>query len=500
MSIPARIGPYAIVRPLGAGGMAETFVAERRGPGAFVQRVCLKRIRADQASDPELVRQFMAEAALAARLRHATIASVLDFGEDRGVLYMALELIDGVDLRELIRRTPEGLPSAVVVYIAVELCTALDVAHGAEGGGIVHRDVSPSNVLVSTEGEVKLADFGIARAELAPSHTRTGIVRGKVPYMAPEYARTARLDARADLFSLGVLLHECAYGVRPFDGATDLETLERATRGERITPPARGEPLPDGFEAILSHLLAPDPGERFAGAGAALEALLSLPSDPRARRELGSRVSAARPAVESTPTDPFATTASERASIASDATTRTLESAAGLSSLPRRKRGPLLALGAAACAAGVALALGWSRPAEPAAATGSSEPSASPSLPSTPGAAPPAPLARTPEPPHAASTEAPVLRPLALEPATAPHAEAPAPDAGAPAPSRARARLEVVVVPWGRVFVNDQALGAAPVSLQLRAGTHHVRAESPNGVTRKRIELRPGERRRLEFR
>src|SRR5688572_5910938 len=110
----SRVGPYSVLRPLGAGGMAETFVAERRGPGAFVQRVCLKRIRTDMATDPELVRQFMAEAAIAARLRHASIASVLDFGEDEGVLYMAIELIDGVDLRELVRAAPNGLPAAIV--------------------------------------------------------------------------------------------------------------------------------------------------------------------------------------------------------------------------------------------------------------------------------------------------------------------------------------------------------------------------------------------------
>lgn len=486
MTALSRIGPYSVLRPLGAGGMAETFVAERRGPGAFVQRVCLKRIRTDMASDPELVRQFMAEAAIAARLRHATIASVLDFGEDQSVLYMAIELIDGVDLRELIKHAHAGLPSSLVVYIAVELCTALDVAHG---NSVVHRDVSPSNVLVSTEGEVKLADFGIARAETTPSHTRTGIVRGKVPYMAPEYARTGRFDARADLFSLGVLLHECAYGERPFDGATDLETLERATRGERTPMPARDEPLPEGFENILTHLLHPDPDQRFAKASAALEALLSLPSDPRARRELGIRVSALRPA-HSDDDPSYASTSLARVSPVANShqTTRTLESAE--LAVPRRKTGPIIALAAAALAVSVAFAM-WMRAPDASARPSDGAAAAAP-IATKPAVAPQSPL------PPAAPAE-PVLRPVGAEPAPAADAtSAPAADKGG---KQARlARLVVVVMPWGEVYVDDVRITGKPPTAMLPAGTYDVRAEPPTGTVRRRVELRAGEHKVVEFR
>lgn len=461
--------------------MAETFVAERRGPGEFVQRVCLKRIRADLANDPELVRQFMAEAAIAARLRHATIASVLDFGEDDGVLYMAIELIDGVDLRELIHSSPSGLPAALVLYIGIELCTALDIAHGAQGGAVVHRDVSPSNVLVSREGEVKLADFGIARTEAGPVHTRTGIVRGKVPYMAPEYARTGRFDVRADLFSLGVLLHECAYGVRPFDGATDLETLERAMRGERIAVPARKEPLPESFESILTHLLHADPDQRFDRAGAALEALLALPSGPRARRDLGARVSALLPGRQDA--DSYASTALAAVAARHDASavTRTLESELVV---PKRRVGPWVALTLAACALGLAVAMwlqrapaiandaGSVKPTQDGTGTGaaSAEPARAPAV------------EQAPKPPSD-----PVLRPVA--------------EASAPPPSEVEpARVEVIVVPWGRVFVNDAPAGTAPTTLKLAPGTYNIRVEGPNGTDRRRVELSAGEHRRIRFR
>jgi serine/threonine protein kinase len=487
----SRIGPYTVLKPLGAGGMAETFVAERRGPGAFVQRVCLKRIRAELESDPELVRQFMAEAAIAARLRHTNIASVLDFGEDQGVLYMAIELIDGVDLREVIKHAPSGLPSALVIYVAVELCTALDVAHGAPSGSVIHRDVSPSNVLVSTEGEVKLADFGIARAEETPSHTRTGIVRGKVPYMAPEYARTGRFDARADLFSLGVLLHECAYGSRPFDGATDLETLERATRGERWAVPERSEPLPEAFVTVLDHLLAPEPDQRFASGGAALEAMLSLPSDPRARRELGARVTAIRGPV--THDDSYASTQLAAARPSDPlAATRTLASASR-PALPRR-RGPLLALRAAAGTLLIAAALWLGKQAVPSMAEHALEP-----------IEPPAPVLAAQAPAVDRPPPDPVLRPTTAEPSvqSATAASSSPLDAGHADQAQDQAAslgtLKVIVLPYGTVFVNDELAGDAAKEIRLRPGSYAVRVVTPNGVYQRRVELRAGKTTRVRF-
>ena len=147
--------------------------------------------------------------------------------------------VQGLDLSQLL--ASGALPADLVVHLAVELATALDFAHRAGGdatlGPIVHRDVSPSNTLISLEGEVKLSDFGIARPLQGPQHTRTGVVKGKVPYLAPEYARTGKFDARCDLYSLGALLYEAASGRAPHDGATDLEKLERAAREFRSDSP-----------------------------------------------------------------------------------------------------------------------------------------------------------------------------------------------------------------------------------------------------------------------
>ena len=291
---PSRIGPYGVLSRLGAGGMAETYVALRRGPGGFEQRVCLKRIRSELDQDPEFVRQFLSEATLAATLRHANIAQVLDFGRDGDDYYLALELIDGLDLRELIERAGTGLDPRLALHIAIEVCTALDFAHrgSAPGGaqGIVHRDISPSNVLVSTEGEVKLADFGIARPLQGPKYTRTGIIKGKTAYMAPEYARSAEFDVRCDLFSLGVTLYECLAGVRPYDGNTDLEVFERAARGEHVPLGELAPTAPRELVAAVERLIAPDPAARFATASALLDVLVRLAADGAARRDLGALV------------------------------------------------------------------------------------------------------------------------------------------------------------------------------------------------------------------
>jgi serine/threonine protein kinase len=477
-ALDERVGPYTLIRPLGSGGMAETFVAERRGPGEFVQRVCLKRVRRDLAGSDELVRQFMSEAAIAARLRHASIAQVLDFGEHAGELYMAIELIDGLDLRQLLRHSHSGLPATQVTLIAVELCTALAFAHGASDGPVVHRDVSPSNVLVSTEGEIKLADFGIARPLDQPSHTSTGIVRGKVPYMAPEYARTARLDPRADLFSLGVLLYECACGERPFQGVTDIETLELAARGEHVPLHARVPTLPAQLAEIIEQLIEAEPELRFGSASAALEALLSLPSDPRARRELAARVIVARDAAarerprSALPLRPQSVARTPSAPAPSSIETRLSLDTPGPSRA--RKLGPRVALATALLVAAVAVAFAAHRARSPApqpAAAGATQ---------QPAPRHPAPI----------DSSAVVLRPAPPPANAAPAAHAP--NAAQPAASKLTS-LEVIVYPYGEVTIDDRHAGPSPFKVQLAPGVHTIRAKTSQGVLlRRRVTLRAG--------
>jgi eukaryotic-like serine/threonine-protein kinase len=501
--LPARIGAYEIQARLGMGGMAETFVALRRGPGGFAQRVCLKRIRQDAADDPELVRQFLAEAAVVARLRHAAITQVLDFGRDGDDYFMALELIEGVDLRELLERNPGGLAPELVQYIATELATALDFAHRAGGEPkalpIVHRDVSSSNVLLSAEGEVKLSDFGIARPLDAPQHTRTGIVKGKVPYLAPEYARSGRFDARSDLFSLGVLLYECLSGTRPHDGQTELETLERASRGQRAPLREVASATPAGLVTEAEALLEADPNLRTQSAAALLEALLALPAVPRARRELGALVTAcraARPASKTAATTAVAVGPTERWDAPGRREPAALPSATvsseGLISVsvaadaPRLRvsRRALVALAVAVALSGAVLGFAATR--------GNSEVGARAGD-----------LAGANRGDRSVETAVPADKTSAEEPTREGAAETASAIPGASPgqhDDKRKATLEVVVMPYGQVAINGEDRGRSPVIVRLAAGDHDVRAHNRNSTFARRVTLRPGEHKRVVLR
>ncbi|HEX6242933.1 MAG TPA: serine/threonine-protein kinase, partial [Polyangiales bacterium] len=292
--LPPPFGPFSPLRRLGAGGMAETFVAVRRGPGGFEQHVCIKRILPAFEHDLEFVESFLNEAKTSAALRHGNIVQVLDFGVAEGSHYLALELIEGLDLRALLNTDGDArvtLDPELCTLVAADVCAALEHAHTAAPGriAVVHRDVSPSNVLISCAGEVKLTDFGIARATSGRQRTATGIIKGKVPYMPPEYIEHGTFDPRGDLFSLGVLLYEVLGGVRPFDGHSDLDTIRRIVAGQRahIGSLARGA-SPQLLQCIEG-LLAVRPEQRYPSAGAVLEALPAI-NTPRVRRKLGELV------------------------------------------------------------------------------------------------------------------------------------------------------------------------------------------------------------------
>jgi len=294
---PERFGDYELVERLGVGGMAETFVAIRRGPGGFEQRVCLKRILPTFAGDADFVEMFLREARMSALLHHGHIARVLDFGIADGAHYLTLELIEGTDLRaalRYLRRRRETLDPGLTSYLAHALGAALDFAHTADeqgnAAGIIHRDVSPSNVLLSNAGEIKLADFGIAKATNVPGTIQSGALKGKVPYMAPEYALGRQCSARSDLFSLGVVLYECLAGHRPFDGGSDMQTLDRARSGRHEllneAAPQTPAPMADAIESLLHA----EPDERPSNAAAFISMLAEVPPPPLARTELGALV------------------------------------------------------------------------------------------------------------------------------------------------------------------------------------------------------------------
>jgi eukaryotic-like serine/threonine-protein kinase len=290
--VAERFGGFELVSRIGAGGMAETFRAVRRGPQGIEQHVCIKRILPAWQGDPRFRRMFLEEARIAASLRHQTIVQVIEAGEHEGAPFLALELVEGTDLRRMIdglRARGRRIPPSLLTLVALDVATALELAHRE---GVMHRDVSPANVLVSEAGEVKLTDFGIAKASDSERVTATGFAKGKHAYMAPEYAASGVATPRTDLYSLGVALFEAATGARPARASTRAATRGGA-RGARERAPdaelARLAPeVPAELARIIERLIAQDPYARFPGAEALFDALASLRPGPAARRALGA--------------------------------------------------------------------------------------------------------------------------------------------------------------------------------------------------------------------
>ena len=269
------LGRYEIIERIATGGMAEIYLGRVRGTAGFDKLVAIKRILPQVAADHAFVEMFLAEARLAATLRHPNIADVFDVGVVNGSHFFAMEYIHGHDLRTIRReavRSHRRLPLEVSIAITSNVASALAYAHTRNGPNgplhLVHRDVSPSNILVSYDGAVKLVDFGIARAGSNPSTTitRTGQLKGKIPYMSPEQCRAKGLDHRTDLFSLGIVLYELTTNVRPFDGKGDFDTLERIVHGIMLPPSEIVASYPRALEAIVMRLLANKRSARYQNA------------------------------------------------------------------------------------------------------------------------------------------------------------------------------------------------------------------------------------------
>ncbi|MEM9069101.1 MAG: protein kinase [Myxococcota bacterium] len=375
--LPRQFGAYVLQRRLGVGGMAETFVARRDGEEGLTQLVCLKRVLPAFNEDADFVKQFQREARIAGRLRHNNIVGILDYGEVQGEQFMALELVDGVDLRGLLGSLPERrLDPEVAALVALDLAYALDYAHEAQGG-IIHRDVTPSNVLLSTHGEVKLADFGVAKAMTgATVATATGFVKGKVPYMAPEQMRGGDIDGRVDLFALGVTLYESLAGRRPFVGQHDVEVMMKVLEGRRPPLAELAPDLPEALVALVENLLESGADDRPPTAGDVIDALAgAIGNASRARDRLAALVKEAYgapkpegaqdtdlalepelPAADPAP-DPLAATAMAPSAIR-PTPPRLAEVEAPPAPAPSRRRGVILGFVVALLVGGGALAVG----------------------------------------------------------------------------------------------------------------------------------------------
>jgi serine/threonine protein kinase len=266
-------GHYRLLGTVGRGGMADVWRAEWAAPSGARLPVALKCMRAHLADDETALRLFHGEARLALRLDHPNIVRALDAGTVAGQPFLALELIDGVELGALWRAATAPLPLGFCLYVARELCAALAYAHALsdeEGHfiGLVHRDVSPSNVMLGFDGTVKLLDFGVAHArrEDPAEATLAGVVRGKVGYLAPEILSCEPYDHRADLFSLGVMLYELVTHTRLFEAHAGASALA-ANRACQVSPPSLLNPaVPPIVDHIVLRALARDPNQRYTWA------------------------------------------------------------------------------------------------------------------------------------------------------------------------------------------------------------------------------------------
>tara|TARA_B100000029_G_C17597536_1_gene964697 strand:+ start:572 stop:3205 length:2634 start_codon:yes stop_codon:yes gene_type:complete len=271
---PQPFGKYILLEKIALGGMAEIFRAKTIGAEGFEREVAIKRILPHFTEDPAFTRMFIDEATIAAKLHHANIVQIFDFDKIDETYYIAMEFVEGKDLkkiRERLKKSKSKVDIWQTVFIGIEVAKALAYAHDRSHKGkplnIVHRDVSPQNIMLTYSGEVKLTDFGIAKAAERSTHTKAGTVKGKCAYMSPEQARGKHLDQRSDLFALGVILWEMAAGRRLFAGDTDFETLNNVFKCEVKPPSAYNSSIPDALDNLLLKALSKDPDDRFADCG-----------------------------------------------------------------------------------------------------------------------------------------------------------------------------------------------------------------------------------------
>lgn len=270
-------GHYTLLKRLGAGGMGEVFLAKDRGG----ELLTVKRILPHLTENPRFLRLFLDETRIASRLVHPNIARIHEFGEADGVWFVAMEYVPGKDWRELLMRAREvehPIPPPVVTKVAHQIAAALHVAHVATDAQgrplkIVHRDVSPHNILVGPDGTAKLIDFGVARAANKSMHTAAGILKGKFPYMAPEQAHAGHVDGRTDVFALGIVMWESLTGAYLFRGKTDAQTVKAVRACDVPLVTERRPDCPRALERIVMKALRKDPAQRFQTARELEEAL-----------------------------------------------------------------------------------------------------------------------------------------------------------------------------------------------------------------------------------
>ncbi len=282
-----RIGPYILEKKIASGGMGELFLARkeiRKEIGSFSMRVAVKRILSEKANDKEYISFLFDEANLASQLRHPNIVTLHDFGDILGTYFIAMEFVEGENLLAIMNICQESIPVGQILYIISEICKGLDYAHNKNDDfskkplNIVHRDISPQNILVSFEGDVKIVDFGIARAAQRQSKNTTyGVVKGKLHYMSPEQASgSGVIDRRSDIFSLGIIFYELLSCHKVYRGDTIQELLRSACEADIPPIGTRRSDLPEDLNRIVMKILQHAPSQRYQTAGDLLKDIMSF--------------------------------------------------------------------------------------------------------------------------------------------------------------------------------------------------------------------------------
>jgi serine/threonine-protein kinase len=278
---PSRIGRYEVLGHLATGGMAQIYLARQTGLGSFERHVVLKTILRERATDRLFVTMFLDEARLAATLNHQNVAQVYEVDQADGAYYMAMEYVHGENVRAILETTLRRgwtVPLELAAMIVSGAAAGLHHAHERRGKNgqplhIVHRDVSPANIMVGFDGSVKVLDFGIAKAEERATKTIGRVIKGKYGYMSPEQCKGKPVDRRSDIFSLGIVLYELTTLRRAFKGKDDFETLKKIVAGDLVLPSAIVPGFPRGLEAIILTALATDAGARFETGQELIDAL-----------------------------------------------------------------------------------------------------------------------------------------------------------------------------------------------------------------------------------
>jgi eukaryotic-like serine/threonine-protein kinase len=458
---------YEVIAPLGRGGMGMVFRAHDR---VLDETVAIKVLRPDIAQDPRMADRFRSEIKLARKVRHRNVCAIHDYGEDQGLLFISMEMVEGVDLK---RRLRDGgaLRPEQAFDVSIQMAEALQAVHEA---GIVHRDLKTPNIMIDAAGVARLMDFGVAKRLGDGTMTTTGHVVGTPEYMSPEQAQGHAVDGRSDVYALGVVVYEVFTGEVPFRGDTPISTILKHIND---APPLDKAALPKAVRAVLRRALAKDPAARYPTA-----------------REMGDALRAARSPREDEDT----------LDTAAPTLPRVPQARPGAPRNGRRSRAWLLAGAGLAAALGVGV-LYAPRPraveVPPATTTAPSAPSSTlaPASPPSEAARNVAPTATprprgTPPPRVAAPASArasavpPPPTTLAAEPAPAP-SRPPAVVASAPA------LLQVVVRPWGEVTVDGRLVGQTPLDrIPLSAGVHRVRIRHPSyEVWEREVTLRSGQ-------